>query len=102
MTVDVLVIIAFRQFAELPAEAFTTRIVYTTAAPAIASPIAKTFHDDFEAHVSRDVYSPTLTHRHMMRRIKRLRGKIPKSARRLRSLARESVATAQRITVIFD
>src|SRR4051794_31257760 len=41
--VDVLVIVAEGQFAELPAKAFTAGVVLAARAPAIAAPVAEAF-----------------------------------------------------------
>ena len=78
--VNVFVVVAFGQFAELPAETFAAGVVLAAGAPAIAAPIAETFHQHFELHVAHDVDRAAFAQGEMMRRIKRLRGKIAEGA----------------------
>ena len=56
--VDVLVIVAFGQLAELPGEALTAGIVDPARAPAVAAPVAEAFHIGLEALAAHDVHGP--------------------------------------------
>src|SRR5690348_3838274 len=46
--IDVFMIVALRQFAELPIESFATSVVLAAGAPTIAAPISETFNDRLE------------------------------------------------------
>jgi hypothetical protein len=47
MGVNVFVVVAFGQFAKLPAETLVAGVVLAAGAPAIAAPIAEAFHQHF-------------------------------------------------------
>ena len=72
--IDVFVVVALGQFAELPIETFAASIVFTTGAPAIAAPIAEAFNDGFEFDAADDIDRAALAESEMMRRIEGLRG----------------------------
>lgn len=97
VAVDVFVVVALGEFPELPAESFVAGVVATTGTPAIASPVAKTFHQHFELHVADDIDRPAFTHGQMMGRVKGLGGEVAKGAGET-----PVVGGAEGIAVVFD
>src|SRR6266513_2307352 len=59
MAVNVFVIVAVRKITQLPIETLVARICLSARAPAVASPIAKTFHEHFHLHAFHDVNRTT-------------------------------------------
>ena len=80
MTVNVFVVVAFGELAELPLESFATSIVFARGTPAIATPVAETFCVRFQGSTTDDVDRTTLAHRQVVRRVERLGGDIPEAA----------------------
>jgi len=76
VAVNVFVVVALGEFAELPAEAFVAGVVFAGGAPAVAAPIAEAFRIGLERRAADDVDRPALAHRQVMRRVKRLRGDV--------------------------
>ena len=95
--IDVFVVVALGQLAQLPLEAFAAGVVHAAGAPAIAPPIAEALDDGFELEALHDVDRAALAHGHMMGRIKRLRGKIAEAARQL-----AVVSAAQGVAIVLD
>ena len=95
--INVFVIVAFRQFAKLPAETLVAGVVLAAGAPAVAAPVAETLDKHFQFHVAHDVHRAAFAHREVMRRIKTLRGQIAERA------GESAVVTAaERIAVVLD
>ena len=69
MRVDVFVVVAFGQFAELPLEAFVTSVVLAGSTPAVASPVAKAFGISLERGFADDIDGSALTHGEVVGRI---------------------------------
>ena len=81
VAVNVFVVVALGEFAELPAKAFVAGVVLAGSAPAVASPIAEALGVGLERGFADDVNRPALAHRQVMRRVKRLRGDVAESPR---------------------
>lgn len=81
MAVNILVVVALGQLAELPAEALVAGIILARGAPAVAAPIAEALGVGLERGTADDVDRPTLAHGEVMRRIEGLGGNITKSPR---------------------
>ncbi len=82
VAVDVFVIVALGQLAELPTEAFAAGVVFAGGAPAVATPVAEALGVGFERRVLDDIYRATLAHREMVRRVEGLGGDVAPDARR--------------------
>lgn len=80
MAVNVLVVIAFGQLAELPAEAVVAGVILAAGAPAVATPVPKALDKHLQLHVPHHIHGPTFAHRQMVRRIEGLGGKITEEA----------------------
>jgi len=97
MGIDVFVVVALGEFAELPVESFAAGIVFAAGAPAIAAPIAEAFDDGFEFDAADDVDCPAFAEREVMWGIKGLRGKIAECAGEF-----VVVAAAEGVAIVFD
>ena len=95
--VDVFVVVALRQLAELPAEAFVTGVVLAAGAPAVAAPVPEAFRQHLEFHVPDNVHRAALAHGEVMRRVETLRGQVAERAREL-----AVVAAAERVAVVLN
>lgn len=80
VAVDVFVIVAFGEFAELPAEAFVAGVVLAGGAPAVAAPIPEALGVGLERGTADDVDRPTLTHGEVVRGIEGLGGNVAPGA----------------------
>jgi len=80
VAVDVLVVVAFRQFAELPLEALAAGIVLAGSAPAVAAPVAEALGVGLERGAADDVDRAALTHGQVVRRVEGLGGKVAEGA----------------------
>ncbi len=80
VAVDVFVVVAFRQLAKLPAEAFAASVVFAGGAPAVAAPIAETLSVGFKRWVLDDIYSAPLAHREVVWRVEGLGGNVAPDA----------------------
>ena len=72
VAVDIFVIVALRQLAELPTEAFAAGVVFAGGAPAVATPVAETLGVSFERWVLDDIHRAPLAHREVVRGVERL------------------------------
>jgi len=95
--IDVFVVVALGEFAELPVESFAAGIVFAAGAPAIAAPIAEAFDDGFELDAADYVDCPAFAEREVMRGIKGLRGKIAECAGEF-----VVVTAAEGVAIVFD
>ena len=100
MTVHILMVIPFRQFPKLTRESHLARVIHTPYAPAVASPVAERTHNLIQQRII-GVHSTTLTHRHVMRRIKTTRADMPPRTRFLRYSVNR-VLRAQRVAVVLN
>ena len=83
VAVDVFVIVALRQLAELPTEAFAAGVVFAGGAPAVATPVAEALGVGFEWRMLDDIHRAPLAHREVMRRVEGLGGDVaPNACRR--------------------
>ena len=80
VTVDVFVIVALGQLAELPAEALAAGVVFAGGAPAVATPVAEALGVGFERWVLDDIHGAPLAHREVMRWIEGLGGDVAPDA----------------------
>ncbi len=80
VAVNVFVVVALGELAELPAEAFVAGVVLAGGAPAVAAPVAEALGVGLERGTADDVHRPTLAHGEMVRRIERLGGNIAPGA----------------------
>src|SRR5690606_21713544 len=96
MRVGVLVIIAFRQVAQLPAEAFAAGVVFAWCAVAVTPPVAEGFNDALEQWAVGE-YRPAFAHGDVVRRVKTQGADITETT----DLS-TFVERAQRITAILD
>ena len=82
MRIDVLVVVAAGQRAELLAETLAAGVVLAAAAIAVAAPVAERAGDPREQFVFHD-HRPAFTHGDLVRRVERNRGQIAERARLL-------------------
>lgn len=83
VAVDVFVIVALGQLAELPTEAFAAGVVFAGGAPAVATPVAEALSVGFERRMLDDIHRAPLAHREVMRWIEGLGGDVaPNACRR--------------------
>ena len=80
MAIDVLVVVAFGEFAELPAEAFVAGVVFAGGAPAVAAPIAEAFGVGLERGFADDVDRAAFAHGEVVGRVEGLGGDVTKGA----------------------
>ena len=79
MRVDVLVVVAARQVAELPVEAALARVVLARIAIAVAPPVADRFHRRAPRRVARE-HGAALAHGDVVRRIEAQRADVTERA----------------------
>ena len=80
VAVNVFVIVALGQLAELPTEAFAAGVVFARGAPAVAAPVAETLGVGFEGWVFDDIHRAPLAHSQVVRGVERLGGDIAPDA----------------------
>ena len=80
VAVNVFVVVALGQLAELPAEAFAAGVVLAGGAPAVAAPVAEALGVCFERRVLDDIHRAPLAHREMVRWVERLGGDVAPDA----------------------
>src|SRR5262249_54041663 len=79
VAVNVLVVVARRQVAELPAEALAASVVLAGRTPAIPTPVAKRLHDTLQPATLSE-HGATLAHGEVVRGIKALGCQVAKGA----------------------
>jgi len=79
VAVDVFVVVALGEFAELPTEAFIAGVVLAARAPAIATPVAEALGVGLERRTADDADGAPLSHRKMVRWVERLGGQVAPS-----------------------
>lgn len=86
VTVNVFVVVALGELAELPAEALVAGVVLARGAPAVAAPVAETLGVGLERRATDDVDGAALAHREVVGGVKRLRGDVAPSAGETRNV----------------
>ena len=88
VSVDVLVVVTLRQFAELPTEPLIAGVVLSAGTPAVAAPVAETLDQELESGVLHDIDRAPLAHRDVVCRIKTQCTNIAKCACELSVISR--------------
>ena len=94
--INIFVVVAFGQFAELPVKTLATSIVHAPRTPAIATPIAEAFNDGNELQIA-DVDGAAFTESEVVRRVEGLSGKIAECAGWF-----AIVRAAEGVTIVLD
>ena len=80
VAVNVFVVVALGQLAELPTEALAAGVVFAGGAPAVAAPVAEALGVSFKRRMLDDIYRAAFSHREVVRRIERLGGDVAPDA----------------------